>query len=92
MATNAALLHELFTASGFKIRSYSGRGMYGKTCLAVVANDLISFVSDAIDSLADRGAKPEDLRELAESFRNMREDWLGRERVFYFPDVEYVDA
>ena len=72
----------------FNVRSYSGRGMYGKNCLAVDLTDSISHLFASIIYYTD----DDNREELAEAFENMRQDSMGRGIVVYFPDVEYVDA
>lgn len=80
-------INELFADIG-ATRSYSGRGMYGATCLGVSTDDTIGkFVADAIDQAELFDV---DLTALAWVFRRMRSDSLGLGSILYFPGVAYV--
>jgi hypothetical protein len=71
----------------FETRSYSGRGMYGKSCLAVSADDPVEVVAKAMAAVAaDNGV---DLWDLAEKISNARTDSMGRGIVIYWPGIPY---
>jgi hypothetical protein len=72
---------------------YSGRAMYGDTCLALVVDDvselvrfllgLAELVNDTADELSERvGALVDELRTC-----RTRADQLGRSYVYYWPTV-----
>lgn len=70
----------------FETRSYSGRGMYGDTCLGVTIDGGIGRMLALIVESAD-----EDNREaLGETLRSMRTDSMGRGTIVYFPGTPYV--
>ena len=73
------------TDAEFEIRSYSGRFMFGKTCLAVVYNP--GNISPLMIGFMVAG-KLDDPTQLSDS----REDDMGLERVVYWPNVPYVEA
>lgn len=84
------LLQKLLEETDYNPRSYSGRGMYGEECLAVVTDDLGELLANvmdyAIDVLDDK-----DMHTLAESFRCMISDSMGMGTVYYFPDLKFVE-
>lgn len=94
------LMQDLIETAGYETRSYSGRGMYGKSCLAVeVDKQLGSFLADIIHELKNCVQAEEDNEEVPnlpefeaaeEAFRCMRSDSMGLGTVYYFPDVPYV--
>lgn len=80
----------------FKVRSYSGRGMYGKTCLGIDIDrdtslgDVFASILEAIAN--DESVVNEDgLIEAAEALRGMRSDNMGLGTIYYFPNVPYSD-
>jgi len=70
-------------------RSYSGRGMYGESCLAFVAEEPIGEVFARV--LERVAAKPHvyNVGELARSFSYMKQDSMGRDQIYYFPGVPF---
>jgi len=63
--------------------SYSGRCMYGKACVGVVAEDLSSFLSFfafLVRCLDDDN----DIEKIA----NVRQDSMGRQTIYYWPSIE----
>ena len=90
-------LQALLDMIGIETRSYSGRAMYGKSCLGVeLANSQQSigaFFASVLTGLQEFGLEndKDGLEELAKSFRNMRMDQLGRGTIVYFPDIRFND-
>jgi hypothetical protein len=89
------VLEECAENVGVTIQSrYSGRGMYGGTCLAVTTDHvsglvrfviaLVSATNSVSDELAERVSALVDELELTST----REDQLGRGRVYYWPYLE----
>ena len=78
-------LKDIIEAAGYKTRSYSGRGMYGKECLAVSLRDVSEseFYADLVEK-----TNGSDALRVAKALRNMRTDSLGRGIVLYFPSIE----
>lgn len=77
----------------FKIRSYSGRRMYGKNCLAINGDNLNMAV---IGYLIGRNAVEEhEYDPRAETvgdtdLMRMRSDSMGLGEIYYWPDIPYV--
>ncbi|MGH9921075.1 MAG: hypothetical protein ACRD6W_19675, partial [Nitrososphaerales archaeon] len=83
-------LQSVLEGVGYECRSYSGRGMYGAKCLGVEIDrdtSLGYLVGDLIDALEG----DDDLREVADGFRQLRSDDMGLGTIFYFPGVPYVE-
>lgn len=68
------------------VRSYEGRGMYGRSCLGVVIScSLGEFFADVMSASLETHQAAD-----AESFRGMRTDSMGLGTVVYFPNVPFV--
>lgn len=86
--------HPLQTAienTGRHTQSYSGRGMYGATCLGVELSagefgELIGNVIEQLDS-----EDPDEVRSVADGFRALCYDNMGRDMIYYFPGVPHTD-
>ena len=71
----------------YDIESYSGRGMFGKTCIGVRVSD----ISDIFNIGINLALHIEDNhRELLEDL-DVKFDNMGRGYIVYFPDVPYVN-
>jgi len=68
-----------------ELSDYSGRGMYGKYCLAVTGLEL----RDLLRAVA-LFAGDVDSERLADDIDHLRQDSMGRGSVFYFPGVDYI--
>ncbi len=81
-------LQDIIEMAGYETRSYSGRGMYGKECLAFTADaGTLSFVvaADLMEAALYTG---EDFIEpVLAAMRGVKTDSLGRGAVFYFPSI-----
>lgn len=74
----------------FEVREYSGRGMYGRHCLAVVTgrDSLHSFeVGVHLGKAASDSGR---FDEIEDSILDMKEDSMGLGSVMYWPRVPYV--
>ena len=80
-------LQKVFDGSDFEPFAYSGRGMYGKYCLAFRVSDLASFIAEIVANVQDGT-----LRVDHDDIRSMKVDNLGRDTVVYFPYIEFVDT
>lgn len=85
----------------FECRSYSGRGMYGKSCLGITVEsgqlgDIMACIVDACTELGrdadDDHAYPADVEKICEALRHMSQDSLGLGMIIYFPRVPYDDG
>ncbi len=85
-------LQDIVEAAGYETRSYSGRGMYGKECLAFTADSETSSFAVAADLIAAALDAGEDFVEpVLAAMRGIRTDSMGRGTVFYFPRVSAED-
>jgi hypothetical protein len=78
----------------FDLRSYSGRGMYGKQCLAVTGATLGEVVAVLVSQAIE---KAEDILnkglvyDVEKAAGEIKTDSLGMGIVVYFPSVPYND-
>ena len=72
----------------FDVRSYSGRGMYGKTCIAITGDD-INFLMLGVALNEYFSNYHEDV---PESVYRYRTDSLVLGIVIYWPNMEYVGS
>jgi hypothetical protein len=75
---------------GFEPLSYSGRGMFGKSCVGVV----VPSTSSALFKIGYELGKmkdSEDFEELKDGFESLRTDTMGLEYIVYFPDIEWLE-
>jgi hypothetical protein len=73
----------------YKCRSYSGRGMFGASCLAFEIDDLSQLLQlghDIGEYASENGM------EVSYSIGKARWDNMGHDYVIYFPGVEYIDS
>lgn len=70
------------------VRSYSGRGMYGKECLAITGCDLGTLMGFLVGSASD-GVDVDFVT--VRQLESIKQDSLGMDTVYYFPGVEYVE-
>lgn len=80
-------LKSIFAAVGLKPQAYSGRGMYGKQCLAVVVDDHPFGVALALAYQA----VPHELEELLAILFRPQEDQMGQNVVLYWPHIAWSD-
>jgi hypothetical protein len=96
MENKKDLMQQLCEDAGYNVRSYSGRHMYGKSCLAVVFDGDLGrdFVADIIDELGNniQDDDPNIHGIIADAFRGICEDQMGLGRVLYFPNIPYVGS
>lgn len=72
----------------YTVRSYSGRGMYGKECLAIVGDDLDAFALGV--AVGDWLATHHGIGDY--SWPRMQSDSMDRGAVYYWPSEEFVDV
>ena len=83
-------LQSILEADFDGVRSYSGLGMYGRSCLAIDCDrgvslgDVFSVVLTAVEG-------EDDTSDLQEAFQCMRSDAMGLGTIYYFPNVPYVE-
>jgi hypothetical protein len=72
-------------------RSYSGRGMYGKSCLGIDVDrgGLGPMIAKIMSALA--GYSEADRDTVCEAFRTeMAQDNMGLGMIYYFPSIPYT--
>lgn len=84
----------LIESLGFTTFAYSGRGMYGRQCLAVNLDgdqNLMSLFADLIEDLPNcSAAEMEDTcSTISEALRSAKTDSLGHGMVVYFPGHDH---
>jgi hypothetical protein len=81
---------EVLEDAGYETRDYSGRGMCGQKCLAVVTSDSIGQIFSEV--LYQLSSKDEDSNlhfDCAKAFKKMCSDNMGHDMVYYFPGISY---
>ena len=92
---------EIIDYAGYTARDYSGRGMYGRKCLALSSetNDLPEIISDLAKAFSDLNFDPDgstvDMQnyndmyfEMCEIIRNTSTDQLGLGIIVYWPTMK----
>lgn len=76
---------------GLDVRSYSGRGMYGKQCLGVEVSrgGLGDFIADVFEAVA---GNEDDATLAADAFRSMSTDSMGLDTIVYFTQVPFSSS
>jgi len=69
-------------AAELRVRSYSGRGMYGETCLGIVTDNVAKTLLTLASCLPDGM-----LADLAEE--TVCTDSMGRNAIVYWPNLPY---
>jgi hypothetical protein len=85
-------LQDLCEAAELDVRSYSGRSMYGRECLAVEGESVEKVFANLIQAMADLSFERKELQEIADLVRNGRSDSMGRDVVVYWPSVPFCDG
>lgn len=68
------------------VRSYSGRGMYGRSCLGVDTDDL----GDLFAAVLEEVEGEEDTQDVQLAFKSMCTDAMGLGTIVYFPAIPFV--
>jgi hypothetical protein len=76
---------------GYEPRCYSGRGMYGKTCLAItIEGNVLQQMMDMAYAIGmQEGESTDD--EIVEMPFNVLTDSMGLDTVVYWPNVPFVE-
>ena len=85
-------LQTMIEYAGFETRSYSGRSMYGKECLAVTSDEAAPEVLTLLfEEVIMKHPSEEEKEAFAEALRGFKTDSMGRGTVIYWPNVKYVE-
>lgn len=88
---NARILKDAIEYIGFEARSYSGRGMYGRTCIAMVIDDnAMQALTRLISTLYEENGE-DNVEWLLEDMENVQTDNMGLGTVVYWPDIAWED-
>lgn len=84
-------LQSLLEWADFDTRKYSGRGMWGKYCLAIYVSSIDNIFADVLEALADNfhSMEAKDVREISQEFRGMKTDSMGTGYVVYWPNTPF---
>jgi hypothetical protein len=89
--------HKLLVNNGYEPREYSGRGMFGKYCLGIVADDM-SFIADIINDMIGQvtnncyGLSEEEAKDIVQLlFSEMRTDSMGLSTIYYWPCMAWCE-
>lgn len=89
---------QIVAENDYECRSYSGRGMNHRTCLAVISSETIgNFIANLMVAVDDFLQDQEDTNMRATYFddfvsaiRDIKYDSWGKEQtIYYFPSVPY---
>ncbi len=79
-------LQEILESTIDGVRSYSGRGMYGRSCLGVDTDDLGDLFAAVLEELEGE----EDTQDVQLAFKSMCTDAMGLGTIVYFLAVPFV--
>ena len=85
---NESVILEILALSGLDLQEYSGRGMYGKTCVGVQA-DSVEGLLRALVSVALGLTDPAEVEALEAFTRDLRTDSLGTGIIAYSPNTPW---
>ena len=93
MSTTKAI-REACDRLGVTVRSYSGRSMYGRTCIGFEVNQGTSAAQFAFQLAYELMEDDKDGREAAEelSSREWSQDSLGHDTIVYVPGMAWDDS
>lgn len=87
---------ELIESAGYEVRSYSGRGMFGKQCIGVSTDDVFELIANITKEIVDTDIEPVSrdsstvrLNEWIELMTQIRTDSLGRGEIIYWPNMKW---
>lgn len=91
---NTKELISLIEKCGYEVRSYSGRGMYGKKCVGVeisIEQSAFQLATQIAREAVDQKMKG-DLKMFLDDLADLRvyQDSMGCDIIVYFPDVDWV--
>ena len=88
---NSNTFQEILEEAGYHTQSYSGRGMYGKRCIAITTDNSIGTVMGNIFQVAYDELDEGDVEDFADTLSGMQQDHMGKSSmVYYFPNIEYT--
>jgi len=96
MLSTAELLKEASHASGADFREdYSGRGMFGKSCVGIVGGNILEIVHEIVLCVSGEVSNLEEFQdeigEILEELTNYREDSMGLDKIIYWPSIQFEE-
>lgn len=82
-------VQQILEDAGYEVRCYSGRGMGGEECLAVMlspARHIGDLFADVLLEVRDDCDN-----RIVDAFRGMRQDALGKGSIVYFPRIKFEE-
>ena len=72
---------------------YSGRGMFGNECIAIVTDEGCFSIATSLQEISDEYEDDDEVSEMIESMlgREPRQDSMGLSTVYYWPAVEVAE-
>lgn len=72
---------------------YSGRGMYGDSCIGVTGSlqDAMAVIAESIKQVKDNPVTGMDFAWVVDALLNFREDRLGRDTIVYWEELRPLD-
>ena len=105
MPANGMTIQQMFehvvddSGQEMRIRSYSGRGMYGKECMALVCENhgqvarvVAGVMRFACEQAENNPETPVEVDDVEINLGRMKMDNMGRGLVAYWPDIPFEDA
>lgn len=80
--------------AGCNARSYSGRGMYGKTCLGITGENSATIIREIISVIFSLHKKSERfpvymLEDTLQEFLEYSQDNMGLDTIIYWPNIPF---
>jgi hypothetical protein len=75
--------------------SYSGRGMYGRRCIGIIAkrpNDIAKFLLVLMPQIDPRFSINDGELDYSPDWENFSSDNVGRDIIYYWPTIQAVDV
>lgn len=78
--------------AGYEPRAYSGRGMYGESCVGVSTDNPQTVTLEVYDNWFNNGVGHKELKELYEALKDVRIDNLGLRYIAYWPQAKWPEG
>lgn len=85
-------LVEAFESAGCDVRSYSGRGMYGRACLGVVTEENPAAFAIGLAMGLLENYEKEEVAELLQVLDSPETDSMGNDTIVYWPRVKWMSG
>lgn len=88
---------DILNEAGYNVRSYSGRFMYGRSCLGFVVDDgtAMEALGEVLENITngehDTDKILDRVSDLGSLLRETRQDSMGLGTIVYFPSIAWND-